>query len=55
MRTHKDERLVELAEQHNIAQFVSFSPGSAPEIRYSRIRGHAPDEPIPASRPRSAR
>jgi hypothetical protein len=45
MRTHKDERLVELAEQHNIAQFVSFSPGSAPEIRYSRIRGHAPDEP----------
>src|SRR5689334_9137738 len=41
MRT-KDERLVELADEHNVAQFVSFSPG--PDVRYSRIRGYAPDQ-----------
>lgn len=35
----KDERLVELSEKHNVAQFVSFSPGLTPRVRHSRIRG----------------
>ena len=35
----KDERLVELSEQHNVAQFVSFSPGPTPQVRHCRIRG----------------
>lgn len=35
----KDERLAELSEQHNVAQFVSFSPGLTPRVRHSRIRG----------------
>lgn len=47
MRIHKDERLVELAERHNVAQFVSFSPGPTPAVRYSRVRGHAPDQAFP--------
>ena len=40
----KDERLVGLAGRFNVAQFVSFSPGAEPEVRHSRIHGHAPDE-----------
>ncbi|HEU5159791.1 MAG TPA: hypothetical protein VFU43_22540 [Streptosporangiaceae bacterium] len=43
MQQPKDERLVELAERHNVAQFVSFSPGGRPRIRHNRIRGHSPD------------
>lgn len=37
----KDERLVKVSEEHNVAQFVSFSPGASPQVRHSRIRGHA--------------
>lgn len=43
MQVAKDERLVELAEQHNVAQFVSFSEGSEPQVRHSRIRGRTID------------
>jgi hypothetical protein len=43
MQRPKDERLVELAERHNVAQFVSFSPGAKPELRHTRIRGYPPD------------
>jgi len=40
----KDERLVELSEQHNVAQFVSFSPGPTRECRHagSADRGSRP-------------
>ena len=40
MGTLKDERLVEVSEHHNVAQFVSFSPGTTPRVRHSRIRRH---------------
>jgi hypothetical protein len=43
----KDVRLAALADSHNVAQFVSFSPGADPAVRHSRIRGHAPDAPFP--------
>lgn len=43
MTTMKDERLVELAERYNVAQFVSFSPGASPEVRSHRIHGYSPD------------
>ncbi|HVB42899.1 MAG TPA: hypothetical protein VNF47_09370 [Streptosporangiaceae bacterium] len=39
----KDQRLADLAEHHNVAQFVSFSAGPDPAVRFSRIRGHDPD------------
>lgn len=42
----KDVRLAALADSHNVAQFVSFSPGTDPAVRHSRIRGHAPDAPF---------
>lgn len=44
MRALKDERLAELAERFNVAQFVSFSAGPDPRVRYSRIHGYAADE-----------
>ena len=44
MQAMKDERLAELAERFNVAQFVSFSAGPDPQVRYSRIHGYAPDE-----------
>lgn len=40
----KDERLVELAEHFNVAQFVSFSAGSEPRFRYGRLHGSSTDE-----------
>ena len=43
MQVAKDERLVELAERHNVAQFVSFSQGLEPQVRHSRIRGRTFD------------
>lgn len=36
----KDERLTELAEHFNVAQFVSFSAGMAPLVRNHRIYGY---------------
>jgi hypothetical protein len=44
MEALKDERLVELAERFNVAQFVSLSAGPDPCVRYSRIHGYASDE-----------
>jgi hypothetical protein len=44
---HKDERLAQLADAHNAAQFVSFAPGDEPAVRHSRVRGTAPDAPFP--------
>jgi hypothetical protein len=35
----KDERLAGLADRFNVAQFVSFSPGANPQVRYRRIHG----------------
>lgn len=35
----KDAILDELAEIANVAQFVSFSPGKDPQLRYARVRG----------------
>lgn len=35
----KDDQLVILASEHNIAQFVSFGPGHLPELRHCKIRG----------------
>lgn len=35
----KDDQLAKLAEQGNVAQFVSFGPGSDPVRRHSRIAG----------------
>src|SRR5260221_7001137 len=35
----KDAVLDRLAESANVAQFVSFSPGEIPGLRFSRIRG----------------
>jgi hypothetical protein len=40
----KDEQLVDIAELHNVAQFVSFSAGTAPTVRFSRVRGRPHDE-----------
>jgi hypothetical protein len=40
----KDEALAEIADEANVAQFVSFSPGSEPQQRFARIRGCAPDQ-----------
>jgi hypothetical protein len=37
MARPKDERLTELAERYNVAQFVSFSVGTAPAVRNHRI------------------
>lgn len=42
----KDEILGALAEHHNVAQFVSFSPGSA-EIRFMQVAGESRE--LPAS------
>ena len=42
--TPKDQRLARLAQHRNVAQFVSFSSGPTPQVRFSRIRGYAPDE-----------
>jgi hypothetical protein len=33
----KDDRLDQLAASHNVAQFVSFAPGSTPVLRHQRI------------------
>lgn len=44
MQALKDERLAELADHFNVAQFVSFSAGPDPRVRYSRIHGYAPDQ-----------
>jgi hypothetical protein len=41
---YKDAVLDQLAERANVAQFVSFAPGPVPRLRYSRIRGHSPNE-----------
>jgi hypothetical protein len=38
----KDAILDELAKVANVAQFVSFSPGDEPEVRYTRVSGAAP-------------
>jgi hypothetical protein len=38
----KDDRLAAVAEDHNIAQFVSFGPGPLPTLRHSRMRVIAP-------------
>lgn len=38
----KDERLAELAERFNVAQFVSFSAGAEPKVRNHRIHGYPP-------------
>lgn len=38
----KDARLDRLAGRGNVAQFVSFSPGSSPQVRYCRLAGEAP-------------
>ena len=43
MAAAKDERLAELAEHHNVAQFVSFSAGETPSVRSYRIYGHPSD------------
>jgi hypothetical protein len=37
-RPFKDDLLDELAEHGNVAQFVSLTPGSSPEIRHQRLR-----------------
>src|SRR5690242_5115021 len=37
----KDERLAELAERFNVAQFVSFSAGAEPRVRNYRIHGYS--------------
>jgi hypothetical protein len=39
----KDQVLASLAEVANVAQFISFSPGSSPRQRFSRLVGLAPD------------
>lgn len=41
---YKDAVLDRLAERANVAQFVSFGPGPEPRLRYSRVRGHSPNE-----------
>ncbi|HET9894320.1 MAG TPA: hypothetical protein VFQ44_05255 [Streptosporangiaceae bacterium] len=41
----KDERLADLALRHNVAQFVSFSPGHDPDVRFACIRGYDADLP----------
>lgn len=43
----KDERLAQLATKYNVAQFFSFSPGSSPSVRHSRIAGRPADESLP--------
>jgi len=40
----KDERLAAIASEYNVAQFVSFSAGPTPAVRYSRVRGRPHDE-----------
>lgn len=35
----KDARLADLALRHNVAQFVSFSPGHDPDVRFAHISG----------------
>ena len=47
MTMGKDERLVELAERYNVAQFVSFSPGASPIVRNHRIHSYSPDTEFP--------
>jgi len=39
----KDESLDRLAELVNVAQFVSYTPGSIPRQAYSRVRGFRPN------------
>jgi len=39
----KDELLGRLAEQANVAQFISFGPGPELPQRHARVRGHRPD------------
>lgn len=43
----KDDQLVALADDYNVAQFVSFGPGDEPRVRHSRIRGE-PQLPVDA-------
>jgi hypothetical protein len=44
----KDETLNRLAERWNVAQFVSFAPGSEPLLRHARLRGEVR---LPSRRP----
>jgi hypothetical protein len=46
----RDEFLDKLAEQINVAQFISFSPGLSPRQRFSRIVGHEPNTRFPTLR-----
>lgn len=50
MTPPKDLRLAQLADHHNVAQFVSFSASHQPELRFSRIRGYGHDFPFPSVR-----
>jgi hypothetical protein len=43
----KDELLSRLAEQANVAQFISFGPGPELRQRHARVRGHRPDHRFP--------
>jgi hypothetical protein len=43
MAKSKDQRLTELAERFNVAQFVSFSAGPSPVVRNYRIYGVPPE------------
>ncbi|HSV65452.1 MAG TPA: hypothetical protein VLJ59_06025 [Mycobacteriales bacterium] len=49
----KDDRLARLADDRNVARFVSFSPGGAPELRHLHLRtavsGAADLEPVVAA------
>jgi hypothetical protein len=44
----KDAVLDHLADKANVAQFVSFSPGHDPKLRFVRIRGYEPNHPFPS-------
>lgn len=46
MSIAKDEVLAQLSERANVAQFVSFGPGSEPDVRFARLYGHSFDEPF---------
>lgn len=43
MTQPKDEVLAHLSERANIAQFISFGPGSWPSLRFARVYGHSFD------------
>lgn len=45
-RGAKDERLAAIAGEYNVAQFVSFSAGQDPSVRFSRVRGRCHDEAL---------